>query len=74
MYASRSSTDLVIEHSELRASAREIGQELLDLDDRDYRYPVQEKALCIELEAVNVKVRAVRQELQKRGLIKGDAR
>jgi hypothetical protein len=74
MYAQMSSTDLVIEHGQLRASAREIGQELLDLDDRNYRYSVQERALCTELEAVNAKVRAVRQELQARGIIKKDAR
>jgi hypothetical protein len=71
-YSSMSSTDLVIEHSQLRFQAREIGRELLDLDDRDYRYAVQEQALCTELEAVNAKVCSVRAELQKRGIIKGD--
>jgi hypothetical protein len=36
---------------------------------------VQEQALCTELEAVNARVRAVRAvraELQRRGIIKGD--
>jgi hypothetical protein len=67
-----SSTDLVVEHSELRFRARELGRELLEMDDRDYRYDARQDALGKELEIVNAEICRVRQELRARGIIKGD--
>jgi hypothetical protein len=74
MYARLSSTDLIVEHSDLRFRAREIRREILDLDDRDYRYARKHEALCAELEQVNSQVRGLGQELQVRGIIKEDER